>query len=163
MRLRGLEEIYSMAKKNTQKKDQVESQELQARIDELENAYARARADYQNLERRVEQRQAQFIQLTKASVITRFINLFDNLEIAAQHLNDPGLDMIMTQVNQLLSDEGVIEADTEGQVFDPETMECVETVAGEKDRVVKVVQKGYLLGDRLIRPAKVHVGNGSKE
>jgi len=46
------------------------------------------------------------------------------------------------------------------QPFDPKTAECVEIIPGKKDQVVSVTQKGYLLNDKVLRPARVKVGKG---
>lgn len=137
--------------------------ELEAKIQELESAYQRARADYVNLENRIKANQDQFATLITATVLSKFIEILDNLERAAAHIEDQGVKMIIDQMNKLLDEERVTPVETEGKDFDPQIMECTDKIPGEKDKVVKEVRKGYwLAGKHLIRPAQVMVGDGSE-
>lgn len=129
---------------------------------ELKESFARARADYINLENRVAQQNAQFAKITTATILGKFIAIVDNLERASAHINDEGLTMVLHQTHKMLEDEGVEEMSPKGESYDVSTMECLQLVDGEKDIVLEVVQKGYQLGDHLIRPAKVLVGNGTQ-
>lgn len=136
-------------------------QELADRIAQLEEAYARSRADYANLEKRIKQNQQQFVAVTTATILSKFIFILDDLERAAAHIQDSGLDMVVEQIKKMLADEGVTALEPDGE-FDPITMECADMVEGENNQVVEVVAKGYQMGDHLIRPAKVTVGKGEK-
>jgi len=138
-------------------------QELEAKVTELEEAYIRARADYANFENRVKQQQSQFIKITTATILSKFMEILDNLEIAAKHIDDSGLDMVIDQIHKLLKEEGVTEVEAHNQEFDPQYMECDEMVTGEKNKVIQVIRKGYWLDKHLIRPAKVTVGNGETQ
>lgn len=146
----------------SKKSNEPNHQDLLEKIAELESSYQRARADYANLEKRVQSNQQQFASLVTATILSKFINIVDNLEMAAAHINDQGVKMILDQMRKLLEDEQVTPVKTVGKTFDPNIMECTELVAGEKDKVVTEVQKGYwLMNKHLIRPAKVTVGDGS--
>lgn len=136
--------------------DQIE--ELNNKIKELEENYTRARADYINLEQRMVNQQAQFTKAITASIFEKFISILDNLELAAAHINDQGLKLVMDQVHKMLEDQGVVSFETKGLEFDPQTMECIDKVDGVENQVVEEVQKGFKLGNHLIRPAKVKVG-----
>lgn len=155
-----------MAKQKRQelksKKQESRVQELQRQLEELNDKYARALADYQNLQKRTHQEKTQFAKISNASLLTQLLPVLDNLEAAAAHISDSGLDMILDQFRSILETEGVSIIDPEGQTFDPQTMECVETIPGEPNRVMTVDQKGYQLGDTILRPAKVIVGNDYK-
>ncbi|KKS65912.1 MAG: Protein GrpE, partial [candidate division WWE3 bacterium GW2011_GWB1_42_6] len=76
---------------------------------------------------------------------------------------DKGLDLIIKDVVSGLKEFGVEEINSEHGEFDPMQMEALEIVQGEKNKVVETVSKGYLLNNKLIRPAVVKVGNGQKE
>jgi molecular chaperone GrpE len=61
----------------------------------------------------------------------------------------------------MLENFGVQEIPADGQPFDPKVHEAISEAPGEEGAVVSVVQKGYMLGDRVVRPALVIVGNGA--
>ncbi len=67
--------------------------------------------------------------------------------------------MILNSLDKILVEEGVVEVNTGGP-YDPASMECQEIAEGEKDQVIKVVRPGYRLHDRVLRTARVVVGNG---
>jgi len=125
---------------------------------ELENQLKRALADYQNLERRVEQERRLLSTLSSAILIEKFLPVLDNLENAQKHLSDEGLEIVVKQFKDVLTSEGVSEIEVEGQQFDPNLHEAIETSEGTNDgRIVKVLRKGYKLGDKVLRAAQVVV------
>src|SRR3989344_4694098 len=134
------------------------SEQKQEKTQELENQLKRALADYQNIERRVEEERRLLSQLSSAILIEKFLPVLDNLESAQTHLNDQGLDMVIKQFKQILDSENVTEIEATGQTFNPNLHEAAEVQAGENDNtVVKVLTKGYKLNDRVLRPARVVV------
>ena len=135
---------------------------LEQKITELEDKWKRAIADYHNLEKRVTSQQADFIKFANAPLISRLLNIVDDLKRAANHLNDQGLKLIISQLQDLLETEGVTEIDATGKTFDAHTMEAIETVAGSENEVIEVLATGYKLNDKILRPAKVKVGKGGK-
>ncbi|NMB70492.1 nucleotide exchange factor GrpE [candidate division WWE3 bacterium] len=139
-----------------------EKEELTGKCIDLENNWKRALADYRNLQKRVEEEKMDFIQYATSTLVRRFLGVLDNLEMLNKHTNDAGLQMIVKELKQVLSDEGLREIEAENQEYDLNTMEAIEMVAGEKNLVTEVLQKGYFLKDKLIRPARVKVGNGEK-
>lgn len=136
--------------------------QLQEQVAELEGKWKRALADYQNLEKRVAAEKAQFVKIANALLIEKLLTVVDNLERAVEHLQDKGLSLVMTQLDDIFKSEGVGKIEAAGREFDPQTMECVERVTGEKDRVIEVVEKGYTMNGVVLRPAKVKVGDGEK-
>ncbi len=128
------------------------------KIDEMEQNWKRALADYQNLVKRTQEQQGQARTYACLSLTERLLPVLDHLQLAAKHLNDPGLAMVVDQFKQALTAEGVVEITALNEPFDPMTMECVEQADGPKDQVIEVVSSGYKLSDRVIRPAKVKVG-----
>ena len=80
--------------------------------------------------------------------------------MAATHIKDSGLDMIIKQFMETLKVEGLQLIESDGKTFNPLTMDCVEAVPGKKDQVIETLNKGYLLYDKVLRPAKVKVGSG---
>jgi molecular chaperone GrpE len=152
-----------MAKAQKSGVDDKHLKELQAQVDELTNKWQRALADYDNLQKRMTAQREIWVKLASLGVVERLLPIMDDLERAQLHLQDPGLAMVSKQLMCVLEEEGVTRLETEGKPFDPLTMECVEVVGGEKDKVVKEVRAGYLMGDKVVRVAKVEVGGGKEK
>lgn len=145
-------------KKSGSKQKSANMKQLQLQLDELETKWKRALADYQNLEKRIVKDQDSFVRFANAALIDKLLAVLDGLEQAVVHLQDQGLNLVFEQFKAVLAAEDVKEISALNQVFDPQTMDCVELVDGPKDKVVSVSQKGYWLKDKVIRPAKVKVG-----
>lgn len=129
------------------------------KIQSLESSLARALADYANLERRFGEQSSSVIKFATSSLITKLLDIRDNLAMASTHVKDQSITMILGSLDKLLSEEGVVEVKTDG-IYDPSSMECQEQSEGEKDKVIKVIRPGYRLHDRVIRSARVIVGSG---
>jgi len=151
-----------MTKSINKKKKPATIKQLQLQLDELEIKWKRALADYQNLEKRVVKDRVSFVQFANAALIDKLLAVLDGLEQAAVHLKDQGLNLVVEQLKAVLTTEEVKEIKVLNQMFDPQTMDCVELVAGPTNKVISVSQKGYWLKDKVIRPAKVKVGAGGK-
>lgn len=136
---------------------------LKLQLEDWENKWKRAMADYQNLQRRIGSQQQDLIKLANAALIVNLLPIVDDLETASQHVHDQGIDLIINRLKQVLENEGVAVMEVAGKEFNPATMECVEKVAGENNRVIKVLTKGYTLNDKVLRPAKVAVGKAEHE
>ena len=128
-------------------------------IQSLETKLKRALADYQNLENRMRRESSLVVQFATVSLVSKLLSVRDHLEMASANLKDQSLTMILDQLDKILSDEDVQEINCQGE-FDPNTMECQESVPGEKNQVINVVTRGYILRDRVLRPAIVTVGTG---
>ncbi|KKR85901.1 MAG: Protein GrpE [Candidatus Curtissbacteria bacterium GW2011_GWA1_41_11] len=125
---------------------------------ELEERLKRTMADYQNLERRIEEERKLLSKLSAMLLVEKLLPVLDNLENAQSHLKDQGLEMVIRQFKEILNQEGVEEIEAIGQQFDPNQHEAVEAQAGENENTVaRVVAKGYKIEDKVIRPAKVVV------
>ena len=130
------------------------------KIKELEEKWQRVLADYDNLRKRVEKEKREFVKFSNASLVDKLLPVLDALEECVKHLKDEGLKLSLEQFKKVLASEGLKEIKTKGEKFDPEKMDAVEVVNGKKDIVVEVVLKGYNLNNRVLRPAKVKVGQG---
>jgi len=140
----------------------IKEKELELKVEDLTNKWKRALADYANLEKRVGQEKSDFVKYANACLIDKLLAVLDDLERAEAHLKSEGLSLALSQFRSVLKTEGVEEIKVEGENFDPERMDCSEMVKGAKNKVIKVVQKGYFLNQKILRPAKVKVGSPSK-
>jgi molecular chaperone GrpE len=131
-------------------------------------SWQRAAADYQNLKRRVEQEREEFARLGNASLIINLLPLLDDMERALENVDArlagltwlDGIRLIHRKFQALLEMSGVSEIEADGQQFDPNLHEAVMYGDGEEGKVINVVQKGYKLNGRVLRPTMVVVGNG---
>ena len=78
--------------------------------------------------------------------------------MACKYIQDEGIKLTVMRLTENLRDVGVERIEVENKKFDPTTMECIEVVDGEKDMVVAEVRPGFMLFDKVIRPAQVKVG-----
>lgn len=148
-------------KEDKSQKDKIET--LEKKIEELEDCWKRALADYKNLEKRVEEDKEGWKLFANERLIRRILPVLDNLERLKKHLDDKGVDLIKKDMVSALKEFGVEEINSEHAEFNPMQMDALETVKGEKNKVIETVSKGYLLNNKLLRPAVVKVGNGQKE
>lgn len=139
-------------------KKEKDHEECQKRVEELEAQIKRVLADYQNLEKRTLEDRKNWISLANKELLLRLLPVLDTLIIASKHFKNDGLDLSIKQFQEVLKAEGLIRIETEGYEFNPETMECVETVEGNDGKVIEELSAGYLLNDKLLRPARVRVG-----
>lgn len=120
--------------------------------------YARALADYRNLQRQVEEERKGIFTLATAQVLLQLIPTLDMLEQAEIFVKDAGLAMVKNMFVKTLKEMGLTEVELLGKPFDPHVAEAVETVEGERDNeVVEVVKKAYALNDKIIRIGQVKV------
>jgi molecular chaperone GrpE len=129
----------------------------------LREKYHRALADYRNLEKRVQKERQIFTQLASASLVDKILSYLDNLDRAIDFHPETWLKSLRQQLLDILGTEGVQEIKALKLQFNPETMDCVEVVPGTQNIVKNVIQKGYLLNGKIIRPARVEVGSGVKK
>lgn len=147
-----------MKEKDKSEKRQKEHVGLDTKMVELENNWKRALADYKNLEKRIAEDKEQLVYYVKKQTIENFLPFLDNLEKIEEHIKDKGLELTLKEFRKTLQSMGVEEIHTDGKDFDHLTMEAVETEKGEKNKVLKTTNRGYLLNGKLLRPAKVIVG-----
>jgi len=131
--------------------------------------WQRAAADYQNFKRRVEEDRGEATRFANAALVINLLPIVDDFERAFTNI-DPavaglnwvdGVRAIHKKLQSLLEVMGVSEIAADGEVFDPALHEAISQAPGEENRIVAVAQKGYRLGDRVVRPSMVVVGNGT--
>ena len=144
----------------------VELENLKKELAEQKDTYQRMLAEYANYKRRTEQEKDQLGAFTKAEVIKALLPAIDNLERAvaapAGEEYKTGVDMTIRQLTDILKSLGLEEIEAEGAPFNPEVHNAVmrEDAEGvEPDTVTEVYQKGYKIGERVLRPSMVKVAN----
>ena len=151
------------------KKDQIKKEdknaqkinELENKIQEMENNWKRALADYKNLEKRTTQEKISLADFANGILIEQLLPVLDNFEMLVKHNSDQGLGMSVKEFKRVLISAGVQEIEVvENDDFDHETMDAIETTSGEKGKVTEIIRKGFKFKNKLIRPASVKVGNG---
>lgn len=145
------------------KQENKEVADLKKQIDELNNNWKRALADYQNLEKRTITRLEEGTRYASEKIIVRLFTVLDILKQSEKHIKDQGLSLAIKSFDNVLKDERVDELDVLGKKFNPLEMECIEVVESDKeDEVIEVVREGYKLDDKIIRVAQVKVGKKGK-
>jgi len=127
----------------------------------------RTKADFENFRKRAAA-DVQAAQVRgKVSVAREVIDAVDNLERALEAADDgaalrDGVEMVLSGLRETLARNGIDVVDPEGEKFDPNLHEALSTMPVEETEsgtVVEVMQKGYRLGDQLVRPARVVVSS----
>jgi len=133
------------------------------RLAEMEMKYKRALADYQNLMRQSAQERQEYVKYANQNLVEELLPILDSLEMAAKHLEDQGLVMVVNQFHQFLDQKGLSTiAPAKGEPFDEHRFECIETVSlddgSEDGTVARLLTKGYAWQDgTVVRHAKVTV------
>ena len=136
----------------------------------------RLMADFDNYRKRITRQHDEARQFAVADLVVTLLPGFDNLERAlgaARQDSTPsngkiieGVHMVLRQLKEALGKVGVREVQTQGLPFDPMRHEAVDIVsvpAAQDGMIVEEAQRGYLLHDRLLRPAKVIVGRAERD
>jgi molecular chaperone GrpE len=132
---------------------------------EVDDRLLRLAADFENYKKRAARERAEYVALANERLVKELLPILDDLEralsAAEEHEEarlEEGVRLVHRSLAQLLAREGLKEIETEGQ-FDPHVHEALlsQPSEAEEGAVIDVIQKGYRLGDRVIRPARVIV------
>lgn len=160
------EEKKPVEKKGKDKKEE-KKPDLKAEMDALNDKYLRICAEYDNFRKRSQKEKDSLYGDVKAETLKKFLPVYDNLVRAlAQSTEDEayrrGVEMIMNQFNVTMEKLGVTEIECLGKKFDPAFHNAVMHVEDEEkgeNEIVEVFQKGFMMGDKVIRFAMVKVAN----
>jgi molecular chaperone GrpE len=145
-----------------------ELEEQKAKAAEYLDGWQRARAEFANYKKRVEKEQEDRIKSANGAFIAKLLPVMDDFERAFQTLPFDlmgmtwleGIALIQRKLQMLLEQEGVTVIETEGRLFDPTLHQAVtheESEEHEEGQIIGAVQKGYKMGDRVLRPSLVRV------
>jgi molecular chaperone GrpE len=141
---------------------------LEKERDEYLNDLKRVAADFENYRKRVARDQEGLVARAHERLVKELLPVLDDLEraleAAAQHEEaklEEGVRLVHRELVEALAREGLVEVETDGQ-FDPHVHEALVSQPSEQEdgSVIEVLQKGYRLGDRVLRPARVVVSQG---
>lgn len=143
----------------------------QQKIQELTEMSKRALADLANYKKRVEEERTSFAKFASLSIILEILPIIDNFRRALRHAPEEwkesewinGILHIEKQLAEVVEKQGLEEMPSPvGKPFDPLRHEAVMQVQGPKDIVIEELDKGYVFCDKIVRPTKVKVGDGSE-
>jgi molecular chaperone GrpE len=139
--------------------------------DEYLDALQRLKAEFDNYRKRVARDQRELAARAHERLMRELLPVLDDLERALDAANeheeaklDEGIRLVQRHLADLLAREGLVEVPTEG-AFDPHSQEALLAQPSDADEgtVIQVLQKGYKLGDHVLRPARVVISQGNGE
>lgn len=145
--------------------------EQKSKADEYLSALQRSQADFTNYRRRTEQEKADLGKYANSRLFCEILPILDDLERAISHVPEEhaksdwveGVRLVERKFKNILELQGVKPVCALGMMFDPNLHEAIRQEKGEEGAVIAEIQKGYTLGERLLRPSRVIVGMGEKE
>ena len=148
---------------------EAEYQKLVDEAAEYKDKYLRLFAEFDNARKRMERERMEFVKYANEGLLAEFLNILDDLERSveaakAKHEDYTaflkGIEMVMAHVYEMLKKNNVKPVESVGKKFDPHCHEALmqeETDKADDEVVLEEFQKGYFLGDKVIRSAKVKV------
>ena len=155
------EQVEQPVEESVQEEQTPNVEELEARIAELEDKNLRMMAEFDNYRRRTNKEKLDLMATAGERIFTDMLPLVDDFERALAVIDDEGVRLIYNKFLAFLDKNDVHPIETEGVDFNTDEHEAVTTFAAGEDQKGKVIdctQKGYKLGDKVIRFAKVVVG-----
>lgn len=162
------EDVQEQAAVDQDQALEAETEKLKAEIEEHKQRLLRTQADYDNFRRRTVKEKEELGKYASAKLITELLPVIDNFERALGSVSDvpeaasyaKGVEMIFRQLEGILKAEGLTPMEAVGTPFNPEYHQAIMQVESdeyEEGDVVEEVQKGYMLKDKVLRPAMVKV------
>lgn len=141
-------------------------------IAELKDKYLRTLAESENIRKRTRQQSEETVRLQRENLLRDLLPIVDNLERAVEAARKAGggesivegVEMVLRSLFDFLKSHGVSQIAAVGQPFDPqrhEAVDHVETSEHPPNTVVSEFHRGYLIGDRMLRPSRVSVARGA--
>jgi len=154
-------------KKNPKNKGSKEIEELKDEIEKLKDQLQRTQADFINYKKRNEKEKIEFVSFANAELILAILPVLDNLKRAQNNLPKEikdnqwcqGILEIEKQFGEILKKIGLKTIETKNIKYNPELHEALmQGDGGKREEILEVFEEGYMLNDKIIRPAKVKVG-----
>ncbi len=156
--------------KKTIKKLRADLKQVKSEKEEYLTGWQKERADFANFKKQEEDRKAVFSEAMRERMLTRFLSVIDSFNMAFANKEAwekvdqnwrKGVEYIYSQLNTIFEEYGVKEIGRVGEDFDPNLHQSMDITATDKQednhKISVVIQKGYKLGERVLRPARVNV------
>ena len=161
------EEVVNSPEATEEQEQASESEPATDELAEMKEKYLRLYSDFENFRKRTAKEKIELIQTASARVIVDLLSVIDDYERALANAPEgeisEGTKLIFAKISSLLQSKGLKELPAKGEVFDPEIHDCITQfpapTEADKGKVVEVIEKGYTLNEKVIRFAKVVVGN----
>jgi molecular chaperone GrpE len=169
LEINGAGEVEGSLSEGDEQSDlQSELEEIRSQADEYLDGWQRARAEFANYKKRIQKEREESRSFITAEILSKYITVLDDFERAlsdrpsdgASDAWAEGVDMIYRKLKTILESEGVEEYSPEGEIFDPNFHEAIgfeESDDHDEGMIFQVIQPGYKIGERVIRPAIVRV------
>ena len=152
---------------NDEENSPVKEENAEASIESLERDLQYARAEIANIRSRASRERADLIRYSSSQLGLRMLDVLRSLELAIESSKDSadstleGVRLTAESMRSALSSEGIVEIGIEDGVFDPTRMEAIAAIPAPDDvdsgSVLQIIETGYMIHDRVLRPAKVVV------
>ena len=166
--LKEQKDTESTDENNSDSKESAELEKLKADYETLNNQYIRLAADFENFRKRQEQERESLLKYGAENTLKKMLEVLDNFERGEKALENvedcqkvkDSFNLVHKQVIDTLTKLGLEQIEAAGKEFDPNFHEAVmQTPTGEhpENTIITELQKGYKLGDKVLRPALVNV------
>lgn len=164
------EETKDTVEQEETKEEKSAEPTLEEKYNELNDKYLRLYSEFDNFRRRTAKERIDLFKNASADLMTDLLPVLDDFDRAVTAMRDAtdiktlseGVNLVHTKFNNILNSKGLKEFDAVGKEFDPDFHEAVTKIPAPKKKlkgkVVDVIEKGYMLNDKVIRYAKVVVG-----
>jgi molecular chaperone GrpE len=151
--------------------DQDEDENLQADLDRFRDLALRSQADFENYKKRAAREKEQAVKYANSALLERLMPVVDNFELGLEAARGEGktspvfsgMSMVLKQLMDFLTEQGLQPIDATGQKFDPNLHEAIAHEPSDRfpeGIVVRQTRRGYRMKDRLLRPSSVVVSSG---
>ncbi|MBR4620638.1 MAG: nucleotide exchange factor GrpE [Salinivirgaceae bacterium] len=171
----GVESDGKKSRKNRKQRKEDEArekeiEELKAQLEEQKDRYLRLSAEFDNYRKRTLKERSDMLKTVNGDTLSGMLPVLDDLERAMQSMQKAtdvdavreGVVLIYNKIQEFLKNKGIVEIDAMNQVFDTDLHEAITKIPAPtedlKGKVVDVIQKGYKIDTKVIRYAKVVVG-----
>jgi molecular chaperone GrpE len=156
---------------NTEKTESKTTSDSEAKYNELNDKYLRLYSEFDNFRKRTHKEKVEYLKAANEEVLKAILPVIDDFERAIkanENVSDvdavkAGLNMIFSKLKTTTQHKGLTPFDCKGEIFNADTMEAITHIPAPtedmKGKVVDEIEKGYKLGDKVIRFAKVVVGS----
>ena len=161
----NIEDVVKDDEVQEESQDLIDDSSDDEKYQALMDKFMRLQADFANYKRRTEAQKTEFVELGVKKVVNDLLPVIDNFERALDSIGDKdstydGIMMIKDQLTDVLKKEGIVEMKALGEEFDPTYHHAVLTEDSDEydsGYVIEVLQKGYLINEKTLRPAMVKV------